>query len=89
VLQVIMNVIDFRQTIDAAVSAPRLHHQWLPDYVLVERTVPAAVVESLRARGHTVQVGPPGGSANSIEANSAGFVGASDGRTRGALAAGY
>jgi gamma-glutamyltranspeptidase/glutathione hydrolase len=56
---------------------------------LAERTVPPAVIEALRARGHTVQIGPPGGSANSIEATGNGFVGASDGRTRGALAAGY
>lgn len=89
VLQVIVNVIDFKQTIGEAVAAPRVHHQWLPDFTLVEPTLPAATVQGLEARGHTVRVGPPSGSANSIAATAAGFVGASDGRTRGALAAGY
>ena len=36
VLQVIVNSIDFNMPIDRAVSAPRLHHQWLPDEVDVE-----------------------------------------------------
>ena len=36
VLQVIVNAIDFNMPIDAAVSAPRLHHQWLPDVVAAE-----------------------------------------------------
>lgn len=36
VFQTILNVIDFRMDIQSAVSAPRFHHQWLPDNVLVE-----------------------------------------------------
>jgi gamma-glutamyltranspeptidase/glutathione hydrolase len=89
VLQVIVNVIDFNQSLDAAVAAPRVHHQWLPDHVLVERTLPATTVQALEARGHTVRVGPPSGSAHSIAATRSGLVGAADGRTRGALAEGY
>jgi gamma-glutamyltranspeptidase/glutathione hydrolase len=89
VLQVVVNVIDFRQTIGDAVAAPRVHHQWLPDVVQVERTLPAATVQALEARGHTVRIGAPSGSAHSIAATDAGLVGAADGRSRGALAAGY
>jgi gamma-glutamyltranspeptidase / glutathione hydrolase len=89
VLQVIINVIDFRMPLADAVAAPRVHHQWLPDRVLVERTLPAATVQALEARGHTVNVGPPSGSAHSIAATAAGLVGAADGRSRGALAEGY
>ncbi len=37
VLQVISNVIDRKLPIADAVAEPRLHHQWLPDQVLVER----------------------------------------------------
>ena len=36
VLQVIVNAIDFGMPIDEAVTAPRLHHQWQPDEVMVE-----------------------------------------------------
>jgi gamma-glutamyltranspeptidase / glutathione hydrolase len=89
VLQVIVNVIDFKQPLDAAVAAPRLHHQWLPDQVQVERTMSAATVQALEARGHAVRVGAPSGSAHSIAATAAGFVGAADGRSRGALAEGH
>jgi len=34
--QVIMNVIDHNMSIDAAVAAPRVHSQWLPDYIFEE-----------------------------------------------------
>ncbi len=36
VLQVILNVIDFRMDIQEAISAPRFHHQWLPDEIYWE-----------------------------------------------------
>jgi len=89
VLQVIMNVIDFHRPIGEAVAAPRVHHQWMPDQVLVERTQPAETVKALEARGHAVRIGPPSGSAHSVARNGDDLVGAADGRSRGALAAGY
>jgi gamma-glutamyltranspeptidase/glutathione hydrolase len=36
VLQVILNVVDFDMDIQEAISAPRFHHQWLPDEVYWE-----------------------------------------------------
>ena len=39
-----------------AVSAPRFHHQWVPDEIAVEPDVPVDVVEALRERGHAVKV---------------------------------
>src|SRR5438128_7299191 len=33
VLQVIVNVIDFKMNIQQAVDEPRFHHQWLPDKI--------------------------------------------------------
>ncbi len=36
VFQTIVNVIDHGMTIQAAVSAPRIHHQWLPDVLFHE-----------------------------------------------------
>src|SRR5258708_32857170 len=41
VLQVLVNAIDFKKPIAEAVAAPRVHHQWLPDEVVVQRTLPA------------------------------------------------
>jgi gamma-glutamyltranspeptidase / glutathione hydrolase len=89
VLQVIVNVIDFDMTITDAVTAPRLHHQWLPDIVYAEPGFPPQTIVALEARGHKVLVGPPWSSANSIALTPSGLIGAADPRTRGALAAGY
>ena len=89
VLQVIMNVIDRKLSIADAVADPRVHHQWLPDELMVERGFPAALVRALQDRGHKVVERLPPTSANSILVTKAGFVGAADNRTRGALAAGY
>ena len=89
VLQVIVNAIDFKKPIAEAVAAPRVHHQWLPDEVLVERTLPAETMRALMARGHKVRVGAAMGSAHSIAVTPDGLVGAADSRAKGSLAAGY
>jgi gamma-glutamyltranspeptidase/glutathione hydrolase len=89
VLQVILNNLDFGMPIDAAVSAPRLHDQWLPDEVLVEPGFDPALLDALAARGHKIVPTKPGTSANSIAVTTDGYVGAADTRTRGALATGY
>jgi gamma-glutamyltranspeptidase / glutathione hydrolase len=72
-----------------AVAAPRVHHQWLPDEVVVENSVPADTVRGLEARGDRVRIGPTFGSANSIAATPQGLAGAADPRARGASAQGY
>ena len=89
VLQVLTNVIDHGMTIAEAVQAPRIHHQWLPDEVMIEAPLPADTVKALEARGHAVRVRTPLSSANSIMVTRKGLVGAADTRTRGALAVGH
>jgi gamma-glutamyltranspeptidase/glutathione hydrolase len=66
VLQVVLNLTAFDMTLTEAVAAPRIHHQWLPDRVTVEETMPPAVVEGLEALGHTVQRRGRQGLAHSI-----------------------
>src|SRR4030081_57302 len=88
VMQVIVNVLDYGMDIAAAVAAPRLHHQWLPDEVRIERGFAAETLAALRAKGHRV-VEPLGQtSANSIAVTENGLLGAPDPRSRGADAAG-
>ncbi|MGY4283192.1 gamma-glutamyltranspeptidase/glutathione hydrolase [Bradyrhizobium sp. LM2.7] len=88
VLQVIVNVLDYRMDVAAAVAAPRLHHQWLPDEVRIERGFPDDVLFELKAMDHII-VEPMGQtSANSILVTADGPLGAPDPRTRGAEAAG-
>jgi gamma-glutamyltranspeptidase/glutathione hydrolase len=89
VLQVIVNVVDRKLSIADAIAEPRVHHQWWPDEVVVERGFSPDLVGALKARGHTVVEGLPPTSANSILVTPAGLLGAADNRTRGALAAGY
>jgi gamma-glutamyltranspeptidase/glutathione hydrolase len=88
VLQVIIDVLDYHMDVEAAVAAPRLHHQWLPDEVRIERGFPDDVIAALKAKGHAV-VEPMGQtSANSIAVTDGGLLGAPDPRTRGSEAAG-
>src|SRR3954468_24395473 len=88
VLQVIVNVLDYKMDVAAAVAAPRLHHQWLPDEVRVEGGFPDHVLLELKAMDHLI-VAPMGQtSANSIAVTANGPLGAPDPRSRGAEAAG-
>lgn len=88
VLQVIVGVLDYDMNVAAAVAAPRLHHQWLPDEVRIEPGFDGATIARLRAMGHRV-IEPMGQtSANSIAVTPGGLLGAPDPRTRGAEAAG-
>jgi gamma-glutamyltranspeptidase/glutathione hydrolase len=87
VLQVIVNVLDYRMDVASAVAAPRLHHQWLPDEVRVERGFDPATLTALEAKGHRILTPLGQTSANSIMLTPQGALGAPDPRTRGATAA--
>jgi gamma-glutamyltranspeptidase/glutathione hydrolase len=89
VLQVISNVIDRKLPMADAVAAPRLHDQWSPDEVVVERGLKPELVQGLEGLGHKVREDVPRTSANSILITPQGLVGAADPRSRGAHAAGY
>ena len=54
VLLVLSNILDHGMDAQAAVNAPRVHHQWLPDRLEAERGVPESTLDALRARGHEV-----------------------------------
>ena len=88
VLQVIVNVLDYQMDVAAAVAAPRLHHQWLPDEVRIERGFADDAIAALKAMGHVIVVPLGQTSANTIAATPNGLWGAPDPRTRGAEAAG-
>ncbi|MEZ6184344.1 MAG: gamma-glutamyltransferase [Planctomycetota bacterium] len=54
VLQVIVNLVDFHKSVDEAVAAPRIHHQWRPDQVWADRGISLEVCQELAERGHVV-----------------------------------
>ncbi|MCJ2012589.1 gamma-glutamyltransferase [Methylobacterium sp. J-076] len=60
--QVIVNMLDFRMQPQAAVDAPRIHHQWLPDTVYAEPfALSADTLAVLKGMGHAVTVQVPWG----------------------------
>jgi gamma-glutamyltranspeptidase / glutathione hydrolase len=89
VYHVISNVIDHHMSLADAVSAPRMHHQALPDSLQVEPGgfVPAAL-DSLRGRGHRIAARGIWGDVEAIIRTPGGWQGVTDPR-RGGGGAGY
>ena len=57
VANVLMGVIDYGMNIQEAVDAPRFHHQWLPDVLMVEKWFSPDTINLLEQMGYKVQVG--------------------------------
>ena len=74
----------------AAINAPRFHHQWIPDRIFMERAFPDSLEAALNARGHaTRRVGHIGlVNAIAIDPATGDRLGAADPRHEGA-AVGY
>ncbi len=53
--QILLRHLACGAPIEQAIAAPRVHHQWRPDQLLVEPAVGAAVIEQLQAMGHTLK----------------------------------
>jgi gamma-glutamyltranspeptidase/glutathione hydrolase len=67
VMQIVLNIVDHGMTIEDAVAAKRLHHQWLPDRISIEADgATETTVEQLRAMGHEVRMGGRQGSVHAI-----------------------
>ena len=55
VLQTILNVSEFKMTMQDAVNAPRFHHQWLPDEIIIEpEKFDATTIQSLEKKGYKI-----------------------------------
>ena len=84
VLQTILNVTVHNMDIQEAVSAPRIHSQWLPDVIMAEQySIIKDVEESLKSKGHIIEPykWTKIGEMNAILINENGYFGAAD--TRG------
>jgi gamma-glutamyltranspeptidase/glutathione hydrolase len=88
VLEVIVNLLDFKLNIADAVDAPRFHHQWMPDRLQVERGFSPDTIDRLRSFGHKVETVPTQGEVAAILVNGGWLQGACDPRTEG-TARGY
>jgi gamma-glutamyltranspeptidase / glutathione hydrolase len=91
VLQVILNVVDFGMNVQDAIDAPRVHHQWQPDRLSLERAISPDTVAILSARGYDVDYNPGVVLAQTAAIVSEGgwLQGGSDGRSAAGKAAGY
>ena len=95
VLQSILNVVDFGMNISEAIDAPRIHHQWLPDVLRIEKYgTTVDTIRLLQGMGHRIRVT---GSVNSqgramgiiIDPESGMRLGAADPRSPDGAALGY
>jgi gamma-glutamyltranspeptidase / glutathione hydrolase len=87
-LQAISNVVDFGMDARAAVSVPRIHHQWVPEKLFVDTGIPVDVVEALEQRGHVVTSMDFFSAVQIVQRTRQGFFAASDPR-KGGEPAGY
>jgi gamma-glutamyltranspeptidase / glutathione hydrolase len=68
VLEVIVNVIDHGMTLQEAVDAPRIHHQWWPDTIAAKPfALSADTSKALTAMGYKVVDLEPWGAGNAAE----------------------
>ena len=90
VANILIGVVDFSLDIEEAVDAPRFHHQWLPDQILVEDRLSPDTMNILRSKGHKLNVEHFWGDGECImiDPKTGERLGASDGRNNG-KAVGY
>jgi len=89
VYHVISNVIDHRMSLADAVAAPRIHHQGLPDSLMVEGDgFLEETLDSLERKGHAISPRGRWGDVEGIIRTPGGWQGVSDPR-RGGGGAGY
>ena len=89
--QVILNVIANGMTLSDAMSAPRIHHQALPDDIRIDANgFDSAVVDKLKSMGYAIlPQGYIGGSVVAIRRVPGGYEGMDDPRGAGGGAVGY
>lgn len=92
VLQIVLNVVDFKMNISQAITAGRIHHQWMPDVVTIEPYATTADSERLlQMIGHRTRVRDYQGRAMGImiDRTTGLRLGASDPRDADGAAIGY
>jgi len=88
-LQTLVDMIDFDMNPAEAASAIRVHHQWLPDELRVEKGLNVDTVALLRGMGHKVVERAAMGRTQTIEILPTGLYGYSDPRNPNGATLGY
>ena len=55
VMQTVLNAMTFDMNIAEAAAAPRIHHQWMPDRVLIEPGISRDTLDILEGMGHNIE----------------------------------
>ncbi len=81
-------LLDLRMSPQQALAQPRIHHQWFPDQLMVEKKLPVKVREALLKRGHTLKASDSIGVSQIVAQKAEGgrFQGAADPRAGGNVA---
>lgn len=90
VMNTILNFLEFKLNVQQAVDAPRFHHQWMPDKLILEPGFSPDTLELLRSRGHQIEFRNAIGDCHAIAVDSrtGEWLGAADPRL-GGKAVGY
>jgi gamma-glutamyltranspeptidase / glutathione hydrolase len=72
VVLALVQALDLKEELKAAIAAPRFHHQWRPDSVVIESSVPKEIVDGLKRLGHKFEVIDESGISQGIELNADG-----------------
>jgi gamma-glutamyltranspeptidase/glutathione hydrolase len=90
VLLTVINWMRLGMDAQAAINAPRFHHQWMPDRILMEQQFPASLEQGLNAMGHATKRRGHIGLVNAIgiDSQTGERLGAADPRDEGS-AVGY
>ena len=56
VVQTLVNLIDFNLSPEQAINAPKFHHQWLPDELVLEKGFPEDVNKKLEGMGYKIKM---------------------------------
>jgi gamma-glutamyltranspeptidase/glutathione hydrolase len=88
-LQMIMNVIDHDMNVAEASLTPRIHHQWEPDQLRLEKGISIDTQNLLRQKGQNIIIARPMGRTQTIQIKADGFEGYSDPRNPDGKTLGY
>ena len=89
VLQTIVNSIDFGMNPAEAASAPRFHHQWLPDELRIEKGFSPDTLALLKEKGYAIALKPAMGRTQTIQVRDNVLYGYSDPRNPDGVTIGY
>jgi gamma-glutamyltranspeptidase/glutathione hydrolase len=81
----LVGMLDLGMTPAQALAQPRIHHQWFPDELMVEKTLPQPLQQALAARGHKLKPLPSMGVSQivALAPDGRAFLGAADPRAAG------